>query len=131
MGERLHTAICHVDEVPTRDGVSVNVSVAVSGQEHDTQQAGSLVASYAQAIDHLARAPLRRKVGSSTLGEFLCDRAAMKHALCKEVGLRAGERGLTVHAVAVRDVAPPPAIRVKADALVLLALHRCRVRRRL
>ena len=131
MGERLHTTTCHVDEASTRDGVPVNVSVTVSWQaQDDAGEAGPPVASSCYAIDRLTQALLRRWVELLTLVELLCGHGAVGHAVCEEIGARASQRGMTIHLIGVCEVCLPPSIQAKADAVTLLALHRCMVRHR-
>ncbi len=108
--ERIQTTAFNAEQALTRDTVPVNVDAIIFWHVHDAQKAALAITDYRQAIDRVAQTSLREMIGSSMLAALLSDRRAADQQLCKEIGQKTVEWGVTVTSVEIRDVAIPVAL---------------------
>ncbi|GAA3925710.1 hypothetical protein GCM10023085_03710 [Actinomadura viridis] len=112
-------------EVLTRDGVSVRVSVMATWAVSDP-------VAYATASDNADRVlyaavqdAIREVVAGASLEDLMTDRARLSEGLAEPVAARAATVGVTVSEVKARDLMPPGELR-RAAQETLLARERGR-----
>ncbi|WP_374438854.1 slipin family protein [Pseudomonas panipatensis] len=108
--ERIQTTAFNAEQALTRDTVPVNVDAIIFWHVHDAQKAALAITDYRQAIDRVAQTSLREMIGSSMLAALLSDRRSSDQQLCREIGEKTLEWGVTVSSVEIRDVAIPVAL---------------------
>ncbi|TDR82794.1 slipin family protein [Paludibacterium purpuratum] len=108
--ERIQTTAFNAEQALTRDTVPVNVDAIIFWHVHDAQKAALAITDYRQAIDRIAQTSLREMIGSSMLSVLLSDRQSTDQALCRKIGDKTAEWGITVRSVEIRDVAIPVAL---------------------
>ncbi|POA97303.1 membrane protease subunit, stomatin/prohibitin [Chromobacterium sinusclupearum] len=108
--ERIQTTAFNAEQALTRDTVPVNVDAIIFWHVHDAQKAALAITDYRQAIDRVAQTSLREMIGSSMLGVLLSDRRSTDQELCRKIGEKTAEWGITVRSVEIRDVAIPVAL---------------------
>ncbi|WP_160288071.1 slipin family protein [Pseudomonas knackmussii] len=108
--ERIQTTAFNAEQALTRDTVPVNVDAIIFWHVHDAQKAALAITDYRQAIDRVAQTSLREMIGLSMLAALLSDRRSSDRQLCREIGEKTLEWGVTVGSVEIRDVAIPVAL---------------------
>lgn len=108
--ERIQTTAFNAEQALTRDTVPVNVDAIIFWHVHDARKAALAITDYRQAIDRVAQTSLREMIGSSMLAALLSDRRSSDQQLCREIGEKTQEWGVTVGSVEIRDVAIPVAL---------------------
>jgi regulator of protease activity HflC (stomatin/prohibitin superfamily) len=108
--ERIQTTAFNAEQALTRDTVPVNVDAIIFWHVHDAKKAALAITDYRQAIGRVAQTSLREMIGSSMLTALLSDRRAADLELCKDIGRKTVEWGVTVQSVEIRDVAIPVAL---------------------
>ncbi|MFJ3259546.1 slipin family protein [Pseudomonas sp. NPDC086581] len=108
--ERIQTTAFNAEQALTRDTVPVNVDAIIFWHVHDARKAALAITDYRQAIYRVAQTSLREVIGSSMLAALLSDRRSSDQQLCREIGEKTQEWGVTVGSVEIRDVAIPVAL---------------------
>ena len=90
-------------EVLTADNVAVRLNVLVRFRVADAARAMHEVASYLDALHQTAQLAVREVVAARTVEDVLAQRMTFTDALTEATNARAGEFGLQVIAVAIKD----------------------------
>jgi len=99
--ERIQTTAFNAEQALTRDTVPVNVDAIIFWFVHDAQHAALAITNYRQAIDRVAQTSLREMIGASILATLLSDRRASDTQLCRDIGAKTAEWGVTVTSVEI------------------------------
>lgn len=94
-------------EIITADKVSLRVNLVVTWQVADPLRAVTASADHAQALYREAQLALRAAVGTRLLDHLLADKASVGAEVLEALVARAGELGLTVKSVGLRDIILP------------------------
>ncbi|HEY7116846.1 MAG TPA: slipin family protein [Tepidisphaeraceae bacterium] len=94
-------------EIMTADKVTLRVNLLVTYQVADALKAVTAVADHAQALYRDAQLALRAAVGTRTLDALLSDKESVGGEVRNALGTRAGEYGVRVTAVGLRDIVLP------------------------
>jgi regulator of protease activity HflC (stomatin/prohibitin superfamily) len=94
-------------EIITADKVSLRVNLLVTWKVQDAVRAVSASGDHAQALYRAAQLALRASVGARTLDALLADKESVGAEILAALTSRAGELGLAVKGVGVRDLILP------------------------
>jgi len=94
-------------EIITRDKVTLRVNLLVTYQVTDPVKAVTVVSDHTQALYREAQLALRAAVGTRTLDALLVDKEAIGGEVAGALSQRAGEFGVAVRSVGLRDVILP------------------------
>ena len=94
-------------EIITADKVTLRVNLLVSWQVADPVKAVSAVGDYAQALYREAQLALRAAVGTRPLDALLADKESVGGEVRQALSNRAGEFGVAVRSVGLRDIVLP------------------------
>lgn len=106
-----------VQEILTRDGLSVKLSLVVTQRIVDPRRWVEAVQGADAFLYSAVQIALREQVGALSLDELLADRAGVADRIRAGVADEAERLGMAVDAVAVRDVIVPAELRRAAAAL--------------
>jgi regulator of protease activity HflC (stomatin/prohibitin superfamily) len=101
------TADVSGQEIMTNDKVSLRMNAVVTYRIADARKAVSSTDDVRQALYRETQLALRGVVGARELDEFLTDKDAVAQEIEQSVRRRAGELGLEVVSVGIRDVILP------------------------
>jgi regulator of protease activity HflC (stomatin/prohibitin superfamily) len=108
--QRVVTTSFTAEQTLTRDTVPVNVDAVLFWRVHDAEKAALEVQSYPGAVSWAAQTALRDLIGRTSLADMLVGREKMEQQLQDMIARRAGQWGVTVQAVEMRDVVIPAAL---------------------
>jgi regulator of protease activity HflC (stomatin/prohibitin superfamily) len=94
-------------EIMTADKVTLRVNLLVTYQVADAHRALTAVADYAQALYREAQLALRAAVGGRALDALLADKESVGGQVREALSARAGELGVRVISVGLRDIVLP------------------------
>ncbi|UCF34225.1 MAG: slipin family protein [Phycisphaerales bacterium] len=94
-------------EIMTNDKVTLRVNLIVTHQVIDPVKAVTVVSDYVQALYREAQLVLRAAVGTRALDALLSDKEAVGSEVRDALTKRAGEFGLVIRSVGLRDIILP------------------------
>ncbi|HRX83877.1 MAG TPA: slipin family protein [Phycisphaerae bacterium] len=94
-------------EIMTRDKVTLRVNLLVAYRVVDTTLAVTAVSDHAQTLYREAQLALRAAVGTRLLDALLADKEAVGGEVLQALTRRAGEFGVEVRSVGLRDIILP------------------------
>ncbi len=107
---RLRTTQFIAERTLTRDTVPVDVDAIIFWIVVDAKRAALEVVSYSEAIAWTAQTSLRERIGAADLATLLSNRKAMDEDLRDTIHAKAGDWGIEVRSVEIRDVKIPVAL---------------------
>jgi regulator of protease activity HflC (stomatin/prohibitin superfamily) len=121
----------HVEQVPTLDGVPVNVEAVVCWHMPHAREAKTSLAGSQQAIGDIVQTILGSRIPESTLAALLSEPGAVGAQLCQGIGEQVARWGAVVHAVDIQGVSLPEDMDADNDRRLLLEMTLRRSRHRL
>lgn len=106
-------------EIMTQDKVGLRLNLIVTYQVVDPERSVTTTANASQSLYREAQLALRAAVGTRTLDQLLTDKASVGEELRDVLVARAGELGLRVHSVGLRDIVLPGEMRAILNQVVL------------
>ena len=108
----LRVSIINIDsqEVVTRDSVTVKINAILYYKITRPERVVVIAHDYEQAIVQIAVTTLKNVVGQHTLEEILSDRKAINRAMKANVDVVAGDLGLMVKSIEMKDIDIPVAM---------------------
>lgn len=104
---REQTADVAGQEIMTADKVTLRVNLVVTWQVIDAVKSATVVADAAQSLYREAQLALRAAVGARTLDQLLADKESIGGEVRSALMTRAGEFGVSVRSVGLRDIILP------------------------
>ena len=125
----LRVSIINIDsqEVVTRDSVTVKINAILYYKITRPERVVVIAHDYEQAIIQIAVTTLKNVIGQHTLEEILSDRKAINRAMKANVDVVAGDLGLMVKSIEMKDIDIPVAMQ-KAMAKEAQAMRERRAR---
>jgi regulator of protease activity HflC (stomatin/prohibitin superfamily) len=94
-------------EIMTADKVTLRVNLVLTFQVTDVVKTATVVSDYQQALYREAQLVLRAAIGTRPLEQLLADKEAVGAEVRNALAHRAGEFGVTVRSVGMRDIILP------------------------
>ena len=106
-------------EIMTADKVTLRVNLVVTYKVTDPRAAVESVADYDQALYRQAQLVLREAVGTRNLDKLLADKDAVGNEVRNALASRAGEFGVIVRSVGLRDLILPGDMKAILNEVIL------------